>query len=378
MTDAAPIAVMRPKLPELSALEPYLRQIDDSGVYSNLGPLAIKLEARLARRYGVASEQIITTSNGTSALQIAFLAAKTQGRYCLMPSWTFVATPHSALSAGLEPYFLDVDPDTQQLSIDAVRDAITTLGVDQIGAICLVSAFGAPIDAAPWEALQDETGLSVVVDAAAAFVTLQASKLISCISLHATKILPAGEGGFILCPSLDFAGDARPRTNFGFWNSRKAGSVSTNAKMSEYHAAIAHASLDTWHTRRAAYMDIAKRYRARLDLVDGVRLPSGFAEDWFNSVVVVRLSLPEGDACKAWLEADNIYTRRWWGAGCHTQPAFANAPRGDLRVSEQLAAETIGLPCHTQLEDADIDRICASLGAFLVEKDAPPLKRSAA
>ena len=58
------------------------------------------------------------------------------------------------------------------------------------------------------------------------------------VSLHATKVLGAGEGGFVLCDNRDLVVDIRRRMNFGFRGSREAMVPAFNAKLSEYHAAV--------------------------------------------------------------------------------------------------------------------------------------------
>src|ERR1039458_2512438 len=67
----------------------------------------------------------------------------------------------------------------------------------KVGAVIAVSPFGAPLEIAPWRDLQEQTGMPVVVDAAAGFDTAGDSPIPQVVSLHATKILGAGEGGFV-------------------------------------------------------------------------------------------------------------------------------------------------------------------------------------
>ena len=110
------IPLMRPKLPGRHALAPYLAEIDENRWYSNFGPLERRFEANLADHFGLGERQVVCVANGTQALSISLKSvARFPVGYCLMPSFTFAATPHAAVSAGLEPYFLDVDPTTWAL-----------------------------------------------------------------------------------------------------------------------------------------------------------------------------------------------------------------------------------------------------------------------
>ena len=60
-----------------------------------------------------------------------------------------------------------------------------------------VVPFGQPIDVAAWDRFAAATGLPVVIDAAAGFDTLVPGRIPTVVSLHATKVLGAGEGAFV-------------------------------------------------------------------------------------------------------------------------------------------------------------------------------------
>ena len=100
---------MRPKLPSADRLAPYLKAIDASPLYTNFGPLALSLEGRLAEHYGLNEGTVATVANATLGLAIALAVQQPPpGTLCAMPAWTFVASAHAAVMAGLVPYFVDV------------------------------------------------------------------------------------------------------------------------------------------------------------------------------------------------------------------------------------------------------------------------------
>ena len=114
---------MRPKLPSADRLVPYLRSIDASRVYSNFGPFALSLEDRLAEHYGLNQGTVATVANATLGLAIALAVQQPPpGSLCAMPAWTFVASAHAAVMAGLVPYFVDVDPETWALDASKLLD----------------------------------------------------------------------------------------------------------------------------------------------------------------------------------------------------------------------------------------------------------------
>ncbi|MBX9635731.1 MAG: DegT/DnrJ/EryC1/StrS family aminotransferase, partial [Magnetospirillum sp.] len=235
---------MRPLLPKLAALVPLLGEIDANRVYSNLGPLATRFQARLEQHWGLSDGTVLALSNATSGLSVALMTA-TDGRrggLCMMPAWTFVASGHAALASGLTPFLVDVEQETGSLT-PALAEAALAQAPDGIAAIMPVCPFGAPIDWAGWEAFRARTGIPVVIDAAAAFDSVRPSALPAVVSLHATKVLGIGEGAVLVCTDTALVEESCRRANFGFLGERVSRMPAVNAKMSEYHAAIALAAL---------------------------------------------------------------------------------------------------------------------------------------
>src|SRR6476469_843994 len=119
------IPVMRPRLPTVKRLVPYLETIDSTRIYSNYGPLSRALEERLEQHFRLAPQSVTAVANATLGLALSLAAQGTQpGTLCLMPAWTFVASAHAATTAGLIPYFVDIDPKTGMLDPDRIDEEI--------------------------------------------------------------------------------------------------------------------------------------------------------------------------------------------------------------------------------------------------------------
>src|ERR1051325_7184863 len=281
------IPVMWPKLPSTERLAPYLRSIDASRVYSNYGPLTLSLEDRLAAHYGLGQSTVSTVANATVGLAIALaIQHPPPGTLCLMPAWTFVASAHAAVMAGLVPYFVDVDAATWALDVETVSEEIARAPA-QVGAVMPVAPFGAPIDLPAWESFRLRTGLAVAIDAAAAFDSLQPTAIPTVVSLHATKVLATGEGGFVVSTETAIQCEVRMRANFGFAGSRQAQAPAFNAKLSEYHAAVGHAGLDEWAQTRTEWSCAAQAYLRAIGRSNRVRLQPGFGEEWITSTCLL-------------------------------------------------------------------------------------------
>ncbi|RWC41758.1 MAG: DegT/DnrJ/EryC1/StrS aminotransferase [Mesorhizobium sp.] len=358
--DPAPdVPVARPRLPTADDILPYLREIDEIRWYSNGGPLSQRFQEALRGR--IASGYVVCLANATLGLALALMAQKPmKGSLCMMPSWTFAASAHAAVLAGLVPWLVDVDPNTQQLLPEAAAELLRH-APGKVGAIMPVMPFGCPMGVANWDRFKSDTGLAVAIDAAAAFDTLMPSRVPAIVSLHATKALGIGEGCFIASDDGALIEEIAKGANFGFANSREAVSPAFNGKLSEYGAAIGLAALDLWPQTRAAYRRVATGYRRSLGSISGLSLPNGFGEQWISSTVNVGLPLGSMDRTLAALMEAGIGVRRWWGGGLHRHAAFEHFPRVPLPVTEMLVATQLGLPCWTDLPDEAISRICSIL-----------------
>jgi dTDP-4-amino-4,6-dideoxygalactose transaminase len=356
----ASIPVAWPQLPPAEAALPYLRSIDASRIYSNFGPLNGRFEARLAEHFGLAPECVVTCCNATAGLSLALQrAAERGGRYCLMPAWTFAASAHAATGAGLTPWLVDVDPDTGALTPDIARSALGQINPRDVGAVMPVAPFGLPIDQVTWDSFEAASGVRVVIDAAAGFDGLSVGRSPAVVSLHATKVLGIGEGGIVISRDAGAIGDARRRSNFGFNHGRDAGLNGGNAKLSEMGAAYGLAALDHWGAQRRSFEAVLSAYRTALADVPDLRLAPGLGESWVASTFNIEAPAAAVLEIERRMKGAGIATRRWWGAGLHRHRIFRDLPRGDLSVSDRLAARTLGLPCWSGLPPESIDEVAA-------------------
>ncbi|HTT61789.1 MAG TPA: DegT/DnrJ/EryC1/StrS family aminotransferase [Bryobacteraceae bacterium] len=352
-------------MPSVADLLPYLQTIDERCWYSNFGPLATMLEEQMSAHLGMPEPCVVTTANATAGITAALLARNAPPRsLCIMPSWTFAATPHAAHAAGLTPWFHDVDSQTWAFDPEAVRETIERIA-RPVGAVLVVSPFGAPIDVHAWQAFEDRTGIPVVVDAAAGFDTVRASRIPAVVSLHATKILGAGEGGFIVTTDSELRERIRSCCNFGFLDSRSARTAAINGKMSEYHAAVALAGLARWPEIREQHVHIATWYRRGVAAVKGAALQPGYGNGWVSATTSMVLPSQSALFAACHLLSRGIDTRAWWGHGCHVQPAFADYPRGPLPVTEDLGARVLGLPHFPGIQEQQVEIVMSALSELL-------------
>lgn len=376
---AALLPVARPRLPPAAAIMPYLQEIDAAAWYSNHGPLAVRLQGRLATHWGVDQQNVVTLSNATAGLTLTLLASGVRpGQRCLMPSWTFAASAGSVVAAGLIPHFVDILPGSWAPDPAMIEHLARQ---PDVGAILVVAPFGAPLDLATWDDLHRRTGVPVIIDAAAAFDTLQAGGPMpvgACplvVSLHATKVFGVGEGGALVCRDADLVQRVRALAQFGFAGSRSSQTAGVNAKISEYTAAVGLAGFDCWDETRARWERITHAYRAMLP--HDVVLAPQFGQGWVASTLTVLWPEHCPDLGEA-LAAEGVGTVFWWGRGCHAQPAYARFMAEPLPMTQLYADRAIGLPFWQDLSEAQIASVCDSLGRVLGRSDQTRPVRSAA
>lgn len=359
------IPVMAPRLPSWEEISRYGAQIDANRWYSNFGPLVCEFERRLAKHFGGDVGTVLTCANATLGIALALQESVASGSTaCLLPSWTFVATAHAVCAAGLRPVFADVDAIDGRLTPSVAERAIQA--DCRIGAVIVVGPFGMGLSVEDWLYFRSRTGIPVIFDAAAGFDTAVLSPIPTIISLHATKSLGCGEGGFVMSTDKELISSVAGRSNFGFMSRREAMLVATNAKMSEYHAAVGLSALDEWPKTRTTLIEIANNYRKRLSACEWASFQRGWGEDWISTTC--NLKIESGfDRVRfdAAMSTAGIDTRRWWGDGCHTQPAFADCARLPLPVTADLASRIIGLPFSQDLTASHIDRIVSALASTI-------------
>lgn len=342
-----PIQVLIPDAPAHGDIASYLVSIDRNKRHSNNGPLNAFLERRLAEALGVKPENVCTVANATLGLELAVRALGVTG--CIVPAFTFPATVTAIVRSGGRPAFQDVHRTSWCMRVPEV-----------IGFAAMpVCAFGAALNWKTWDAYSRREEAPVIIDAAAAFGNqeigaLREEGVCAVFSMHATKALPAGEGGFVVGHER-LINRVRRKSNFGLDDGVCADIHSTNAKLSEYHAAVALASLDRWDETSAKRCKAAEWYAN--DLPPRVTQQNRPADD-VRTIMPVLLPKRVSPAMVGdRLDTLGIETRRWY---C---PPMATGDQ--LPVTEEIASRLICLPFHTQLTRADVRRICSSLARVL-------------
>src|SRR4051794_30190713 len=145
MTTRAVIPFLKPNVPHANSYASLLDVIDESGIYTNFGPVNSRFESTLRERFFGARGYLSTICNATIGLMLAIKSvARPAAPYAILPSFTFAATPLAVQWCGLIPYFVDVRPDDWCSDPEHFEEAINTLGEDQVAVLVPCATFGNP------------------------------------------------------------------------------------------------------------------------------------------------------------------------------------------------------------------------------------------
>lgn len=364
--------VGRPNIGDRAGLHQALDDILDRRWLTNGGPVLEAFEARLAEYLGVT--HVVAMCNATVALEIVIRALGLHGEV-IVPAYTFVATPHALQWQEITPVFADVDPLTHNLDPAAVERMITPRTTGIIG----VHVWGRPCDVTGLEAVATKHGLALFFDAAHGFGCSAGGRMLGgfgaaeVFSFHATKFFNTFEGGAIATNDKSLADKARLMQNFGFSGLDSVIYIGINGKMSEISAAMGMCGLDALDGIVEANRRNHARYAMALSGLRGLQLVDyDRAERQNYQYVVVEVDEAttglSRDALVDVLQADNIRARRYFFPGCHRMEPYGSLyPHAGLLLphTERLCGTVLQLPTGTQLDEHDVDQICAVLAGAL-------------
>lgn len=367
------VLIGTPNLPDEATFLAYLHTAFERRWLTNQGPLVLEFERRIAQLCGV--RHCLAVNNATIGLQIAARALGLSGEV-IVPSFTFIATPHVLAWQGIRPVFADINPQTHTLDPRQVAELITP----STSGILPVHVWGQPCAITELEAIAEQHGLRLLFDAAHAFGCSYRGKMIGgfgdaeVFSFHATKFFNTFEGGAILTNDTALAETMASLRNFGYTGMDEVDYVGLNGKMSEASAAMGLSLLDRLDELVATNRRNYHGYQAGLAGIPGLKLIEIDETEKHNYQYVV-VEVDEGEAgisrdglMKA-LEAENIYTRRYFYPGCHRTHVYRSgdpAEGRELLVTEQVSERVFALPTGAAVTPAAIEQICQVI-TLLVE-----------
>jgi perosamine synthetase len=317
----------------------------------------------------------VATINGTAALHAAFVLGGVRAEdEVIMPALTFVGTANAAAMMGAVPHFADAEERT--LGLDPVKleeylDGIAEITSDgcrnkitgrRIAAAVPVHTFGHPVDLDPLTTLCEKFKLTLIEDAAEALGSTYKGRhtgnhgLLSILSFNGNKTVTTGGGGAVITNDDDLAAAARHLTTTAKlphkWEYRHD-RVGFNYRLPSINAALGCAQLEQLPGFLERKRELAKSYEAAFSGIEGVRFftEPDFAESnyWLNALLLDRAETR--DSVLGVTNDNGFMTRPAW-TPMHELPMYADCPKMDLSVTEDLARQLINIPSSPHLAEA--------------------------
>lgn len=371
---AEPLHVGRPNIGDRERLFERFADILDRRWLTNDGPYVQAFEQEIAAYLGVT--HCVAVCNATIGLQIAIRALGMTGEV-IVPSFTFPATVHALQWEGITPVFCDVDPLTHNVDPADVERLIGPLTSGLVG----VHLWGNACDDKALSELAEHYDLRLLYDAAHAFGCSHLGRMIGnfgdceVFSFHATKFLNSAEGGAIVTNDNDLAASLRQLRNFGL-AAGSVDSIGTNAKMTEFCAAMGLTSLESRDEFIERNRNNHAAYCAALGVVPGIRLLFGQSAERHNWQYVVaeverEIAGVTRDEVIAALHSQNVLAKRYFSPGCHRMPPYAamyDAERSPLPQTERLCDRLLQLPTGSGVAQLDVARIADFLKSLTARR----------
>ena len=374
------IPLVRPSPPQLSRAVTELQSLEESGIFSNFGPVNTRFEQEMLERFFGGEGACTTVCNATIGLMLAIkevigdaVGEQPAGQFALMPSFTFAAAAHAALWCGLTPLLCDIHP-TNWASDPAAESEMLTRYAGKIAIVMPYATFGYPIDLEHYKKLAAQLGVPVVVDAAASLGTFDEHghgfgggfNGSVVYSMHATKSFAVGEAGLIYNADPDRIAKLRAMCNFGFGEPRTATMAGLNGKLSEVGALLGRLRLADYGSVLAHRAALFNRYRDALpELQFQLKAPGTQAHQFVPAL------LPSGlagrrVAIREELANQGIATGTYFSPHLMEQPYFQKVcVAGPIPVCEDVSARMMSLPLFDTMTHHDVDQVAERLQALI-------------
>jgi dTDP-4-amino-4,6-dideoxygalactose transaminase len=360
--------VGRPNMPDKAKVLEKISQVLDNQWLTNMGPLSLELEERIAEMLGV--KHCICVCNATIGLELLQRALDLKGEV-IIPSFTFIATAHSLRWQRIDPVFCDVRVDDHLIDPNQIEALITPC----TSAIMAVPIWGQPCDYEVLQNIADKYNLKLIFDSAHAFGCKSGDKYLGgfgdaeVFSFHATKAFSTGEGGAITTNSDKLADKLKLMRNFGFQGKDSVINIGTNAKMSEFAAAYGLVHLDELDSIISHNKLIHQSYLKEFSKFDEISFLDYSFDGMSNyQYVVAKVSAKIRDSLIEYFHNEGVLLRRYFHPGCHRMEPYQSCEKYNsvnLPNTEQISSELVIFPTGKQVSTDDIHGFAKLFESFL-------------
>jgi dTDP-4-amino-4,6-dideoxygalactose transaminase len=343
-----------------------------------LGPRVVQLEDEIARY--CQTSYAVGVSSGTDALLIALMACGVgPGHSVVTTPYTFFATAGAIVRVGAKPVFVDIDPESYNLSAAGVEQIFQRMSTSQLQktrAILPVHLYGQCADMQPLQEIASKHGCVIIEDAAQAigaeYQGKRAGSLgdLGCFSFFPSKNLGAfGDGGMVTATSEEMYEKLKILRMHGASPKYYHQIIGGNFRLDALQAAIVSVKLKHLEKWTQARRQNAQTYRelfANAGLNEVITLPRETADRHVYNQFVIKVAGKRRDALKQYMMDAGIGTEIYYPVPLHLQECFKhlNYQAGDFPVAEEAAARTLALPVYPELTTSQQAYVVDRMASF--------------
>lgn len=343
-----------------------IQRVLDSGWYV-LGKEVNTFEEEFASFHGE-NLHAMGVANGTDAIALCLRSLGLGlGDEVITPSHTAVATVAGIEQAGCSPVFADIDPASRCIDPRSIEERIGL----KTRAIMPVHIYGQPAEMHKILQIGKAHQLEVIEDCSQAHgAEINGQKVgtfanLSAFSCYPTKNLGGtGDGGVILCRSLEFANKIKSLRQYG-WNEHRESTITGfNSRLDEVQAAILRVKLRHLSDDNEKRRLIAQRYNhAFKDL--SITLPSQKTNE-MHAMHLYVIECERRDELLKHLRYKGVGASLHYPLAVHQHAAYANRIRGgdELSLTEHFYQKNLTLPMFPELTDYCIEKVISAVRKF--------------
>lgn len=343
-----------------------------------LGPNVDEFEHRLEKYLG--APNVVALSAGTAAIHLALVALGVgSGDEVICQSFTFAASANPIKYQGADPVFVDSEPDTWNMSPDALVEAIIDRK-KQTGhypkAIIPVYLYGMPAKMDEIRAIANKYGIPIVEDSAEALGSEYKGKKCGtlgnygCLSFNGNKIITTSGGGALVCRSKEeadrvkfYATQAREQRPYYYHET-----IGYNYRLSNVSAGIGCGQMDVLQPHVELRRAIHDFYTKELAEIDGLSVQQNPSTDfnsnfWLSTVLIDPKTGKDPESLRQFMLDAGVETRRLWRP-MHMQPVFADAPYYGDTTCETLFDRGLCLPSGSGLKEEELRYVADKIKEF--------------
>ena len=350
-------------------------EVLDSAAFIN-GPQVQAFQKELETYLQV--KHVIPCANGTDALQIAMMGlGLKRGDEVITADFTFAATVEVIALLGLTPVLVDVDKDTFNINIEAIRKAITP----KTKAIVPVHLYGRPANMEAIMQIAKEYNLYVIEDNAQAigadftWSDGRKQKVGTIGHVGATSFFPSknlgcyGDGGAIFTNDDELAHILRGIVNHGMYIRYHHDVVGVNSRLDSLQACVLRAKLPHLDSYNQKRREAARLYTEGLQGNPNIitpEIPQGDTSHVFHQYTI-RILGGKRDALAEHLTKHGVPFGIYYPIPLHKQKAYEDSRycEVDFPATNELVQEVISLPMHTELDKEQINFITKLITDFV-------------